>query len=261
LFLQPVSPALGVEVAGIDLAKALDEETFKRIERAWHEGLILLFRNQDIDEAQQTAFAARFGELASVLHKHGGRGAHPGVMYISNIVENGKHSDQCYVERPAMATMLYAMEIPSRGGNTLFANMYRAYETLADELKRKIDGRRAWHVYDYAGNPTKRGGVAADAPRFAHPVVRTHPATKRKALYVNRLMTEGIDGMPREQSDELLGFLFDHAEQPQFVYEHVWRPGDLILWDNRCTAHARTDFDASERRKLRRVAMLGDVPE
>ena len=159
-----------------------------------------------------------------------------------------------------MATMLDAMEIPTRGGNTLCANMYRAYETRPLELKRRVEGRKAWNVYDYAANPTKRGTAANDAPRFAHPMVRTHPATRRKALYVNRLMTESIEGMPREASAELLGLLFDHIEQRQFIYEHEWRPGDLILWDNRCTLHARTDFDASERRKLRRVAVLGDVP-
>jgi taurine dioxygenase len=269
---QPISPALGNEVRDVDLARPLDAAAFSRVLRAWHEGLILLFRDQDLDEAQQASFAARFGELGKVLNKHDGRGTHPGVMYISNIVENGKligalpdgemyfHSDQCYTEKPAMATMLYAMEIPSHGGNTLFANMYRAYETLPEQVKDKLVGKKAWNVYDYSGNPTKRGNVAGDAPRYAHPMVRTHPATQRKALYLNRLMTESIEGMPREESDELLGFLFEHCEQPQFVYEHVWRPGDLILWDNRCTLHARTDFDASERRKLRRVALLGEVP-
>jgi taurine dioxygenase len=272
LLLKPVSPALGIEVRGIDLAAPLDERTFKQIERAWHEGLILLFRNQELTEAQQAAFGARFGELGKVLHKHDGRGTHPGVMYISNVVENGKligalpdgemyfHSDQCYTERPAMATMLYAMEIPSRGGNTLFANMYKAYETLPREVKEQIQNKKAWNVYDYAANPTKRGEVNPDAPRCAHPIVRTHPATKRQALYVNRLMTESIDGMPREESDELLQYLFDHSEQPQFIYEHAWRAGDLILWDNRCTLHARTDFSDKERRLMRRIAVLGEKP-
>ena len=270
--LQAVSDALGIEISGVNLARPLEDAAFAQIERAWHDGLILLFRNQDLDEAQQAAFAARFGEPGKVLHQHGGHGTHPGVMYISNIVENGRligalpdgemyfHSDQCYSERPAMGTMLYAMEIPSRGGNTLFANMYRAYETLPAEVKHRIAARKAWNVYDYAANPTKRGSAATQAPRFAHPMVRIHPATRRKALYVNRLMTESIVGMSREESEALLGFLFDHAEQRQFIYEHAWRPGDLILWDNRCTLHARTDFDASERRKLRRVALLGDVP-
>ncbi len=268
----PLSPALGIEVGGVDLAQPLDDAAFARIRAAWYEGLILLFRGQSLDEAAQAAFAARFGPLAGVLNKHGGSGTHPGVMYISNIVENGKligalpdgemyfHSDQCYVEKPAMATMLYAMEIPSRGGNTLFANMYRAYETLPEALKARLDGKLAMNVYDYAGSATTRGQAAADAPRYAHPVFRTHPETGRKALYVNRLMTTAIEGLDAAESDAVLEQLFDHAEQPGNVYEHVWRPGDLILWDNRCTLHARTDFDASERRKLRRVVVLGEKP-
>ena len=272
LELKPVSPAIGIDIAGLDVSKPLDDATFGRVRQAWYEGLILLFRNQALDEKQQADFGARFGELGKVLNKHGGSGSHPGVMYISNIVENGRligalpdgemyfHSDQCYVERPAMATMLYAMEIPSRGGNTLFANMYRAYETLTDEVKAKLAGKKAWNVYDYQGNPTRRGMAAADAPRCAHPLFRTHPATGRKALYANRLMTVAIEGMAPAESDRLLELLFDHAERPEFVYQHAWRPGDLILWDNRCTLHARTDFDASERRKLRRVALLGEVP-
>ena len=268
----PVSPALGVEVLDVDLARPLAADAFERIRAAWYEGLILLFRGQALDEAQQAAFAARFGPLAGVLNKHDGTGTHPGVMYISNVVENGKligalpdgemyfHSDQCYVEKPAMATMLYAMEIPSRGGNTLFANMYRACETLPDDLKARLEGRRAVNVYDYANSATRRGAASAEAPRYAHPVFRTHPETGRKALYVNRLMTQSIEGLPPEESDALLAQLFDHSERAEFVYEHVWRPGDLILWDNRCTLHARTDFDASERRKLRRVVVLGEQP-
>jgi taurine dioxygenase len=270
----PLSSALGAEIRGVDLSQPVEDELFRRIEQAWFDHLILLFRDQRLDEEQQARFCARFGTLVASYNakRETAAGQHPAVMYVSNIRENGKligslpdgemhfHSDQCHTEKPAMATMLYAMEIPSRGGNTLFANMYKAYETLPEKIKARLVGKKAWNVYDYAANPTKRGEVNADAPRCAHPVVRTHPATGRKALYANRLMTESIEGMPREESDELLGYLFDHSEQPQFIYEHVWRPGDLILWDNRCTLHARTDFDASERRLLRRVAMLGETP-
>jgi len=273
LELKPVSPAIGIEIAGLDVSKPLDGATFGRVRQAWLEGQILLLRGQDLDEAVQAAFAARFGPLAGVLNRHDGAGRHPGVMYVSNIVENGKligalpdgemyfHSDQCYVERPAMATMLYAMEIPSRGGNTLFANMHRAYDALPHSVKQRLEGRKALNVYDYRNSATTRGAaVADDSPRCAHPVFRTHPDTGRKAVYVNRLMTRSIEGLPQTESNELLELLFDHCERAEFVYEHRWIPGDLILWDNRCTLHARTDFDASERRKLRRVAVLGEVP-
>jgi len=160
-----------------------------------------------------------------------------------------------------MASMLYAIEVPRNGGNTLFANAYAAYATLPDAIKRRIEGRRALNAYDYRAAATKRGDrIAEGAPSYAHPVVRTHPATGRKALYVNRLMTRRIEGLPPRESEELLALLFDHQERREFVYEHVWRPGDLLMWDNRCTLHARTDFSTDERRLLRRVTILGEKP-
>ena len=160
-----------------------------------------------------------------------------------------------------MASMLYALEVPSAGGNTLFANGYKAYATLPDAIKRRIDGRKALNAYDYDTAATKRGTRLADGvPSYVHPVVRTHPATGRKALYVNRLMTVRIQGLSEQESDALLDMLFDHQEQRQFIYEHVWRPGDILMWDNRCTLHARTDFSAGERRLLRRVTILGEKP-
>jgi taurine dioxygenase len=171
------------------------------------------------------------------------------------------HTDQCHQEKPAKGSMLYAIEIPSKGGNTLFANCYSAYETLSAEIKRRIAGRKAINVYDYDAASSKRGSKLREGiPYYAHPIVRTHPVTKRKALYVNRLMTLSIEGLEEAKSDALLNLLFDHQEQPQFVYEHVWRVNDLVLWDNRCTLHARTDFDKAERRLLRRVVIAGEKP-
>lgn len=270
---RPLSPKMGIEITGVDLAQPIAPELFREIEAAWHRTGVVLFRDQHIAEEDQVRFAGLFGELGRVLNKHGGASRHhPSVMFISNIRENGEligalpdgemmfHSDQCYVERPSAAAMLYAMEIPSRGGNTLFANMYEAYDALPDDLKTRLEGRRAVNVYDYANAATHRGAAAADAPRYAHPVFRTHPATGRRALYVNRLMTESIEGLPKDESDALLARLFDHAENPAWTYEHRWRVGDLLMWDNRCTQHARTDFDASERRLLRRCVVLGEKP-
>jgi len=271
--IRPVSAAIGAEVIGVDLSQPLSDADFKRIEAAWYEGLILLFRGQQLDEAQQVAFCQRFGTLAGVLNKHTGGGKHPSVMYISNIRENGQligalpdgemyfHSDQCYVEQPAMATMLYAMEIPKAGGDTLFANMYKAYDTLPADLKTRLAGLTAENVYDYDAAGTTRGSkIKEGVKHFAHPVFRAHPGTGRKALYANRLMTDHIVGMPLEESNDILNFLFDHAEKSEFVYTHQWTVGDLILWDNRCSLHARSDFDASERRKLRRITVLGEKP-
>ena len=160
-----------------------------------------------------------------------------------------------------MASMLYAMEVPSRGGNTLYANCFKAYEALPEDMKRRLKGKRALNAYDYDNAPTLRGEALPEGvKRFAHPIVRTHPVTGRKALYVNRLMTWSILDMPPEESRALLDYLFNHQERTEFVYEHKWTPGDLVLWDNRSCLHARTDFDPSERRRLRRVTVNGDVP-
>jgi taurine dioxygenase len=269
---RPLSPALGAEIIGVDLRQPLDDATFEQILAAWHQHLVILLRDQKLTEEDQVRFAERFGPPAKI-HTMQFMQKHPAVMLISNIREDGKpigalpdgemhfHTDQCHQERPAIASMLYAIEIPSKGGNTLFANAYTAYETLPFDLKRRIQGRKAVNSYDYDSAATIRGGdIPADAPSYAHPVVRTHPATGRKALYVNRLMTRRIEGLPPPESEELLNQLFDHQEEPQFIYEHVWRPGDILMWDNRCTLHARTDFSADERRLLRRVTILGEKP-
>jgi taurine dioxygenase len=269
---RPLSPALGAEIVGVHLKEDIDERTFAQIRDAWHEHLVILLRGQELSEDDQVRFAEKFGPPAVIHTKQFVRN-HPAVMLISNIREDGKpigalpdgemhfHTDQCHQERPAMASMLYAIEVPRAGGNTLFANGYMAYETLPDAIKARIAGRKALNAYDYDGAAMKRGTRLADGvPSFLHPVVRTHPATGRKALYVNRLMTVRIEGLPEHESDELLDTLFAHQERREFVYEHVWRPGDLLMWDNRCTLHARTDFSADERRLMRRVTILGEKP-
>jgi taurine dioxygenase len=269
---RPLSAALGAEIIGVDLSSPIDDQLFAQIRDAWHRYLVILLRDQDLSEEDQVRFAEKFGPPA-VIHTKQFVRKHPAVMLISNIREDGKpigalpdgemhfHSDQCHQERPAMASMLYAIEVPRAGGNTLFANGYAAYETLPDAVKRRIAGRKALNAYDYERAAMKRGTrLAAGVPSYAHPVVRTHPATGRKALYVNRLMTVRIEGLPEQESDELLDFLFAHQERPEFVYEHVWRPGDLLLWDNRCALHARTDFSPNERRLMRRVTILGERP-
>jgi taurine dioxygenase len=269
---RPLSPALGAEILNVDLSQPLSDALFDSIRDCWHDNIVVLFRDQHLSEADQVRFAERFGALA-LSHTKRYTTANPAVMLISNIRENGKqigalpdgemqfHSDQCYQEKPAMASMLYAIEVPGAGGNTLFANAYKAYETLPADIKRRLDGHKALHAYDYDAAAMKRGTRIKDGvPHFAHPVFRTHPATGRKALYVNRLMTIAIEGLPEAESDELLDVLFAHQENPAFVYEHVWRVDDLLMWDNRCALHARTDFSSDERRLMRRVTVLGERP-
>ena len=269
---RPLSASIGAEIVGLDLSQPMSDALFAKVLDTWHQNLVILFRDQQLREDDQVRFGALFGPPA-VSHTKRFTTANPAVMLISNIRENGQmigalpdgemhfHSDQCHQERPAMASMLYALEVPSKGGNTLFANAYKAYETLPESIKTRIEGRKAHNAYDYQAAATHRGTRLREGiPSCWHPAVRTHPATGKKALYVNRLMTIAIEGMPEEESDRLLGTLFDHQEQPQFVYEHVWRPHDLLLWDNRCALHARTDFSAAERRLLRRLTILGEKP-
>jgi len=269
---RPLSASIGAEIVRIDLSQPMGDALFAKVLDTWHQNLVILFRDQQLREDDQVRFGALFGPPA-VSHTKRFTTANPAVMLISNIRENGQmigalpdgemhfHSDQCHQERPAMASMLYALEVPSKGGNTLFANAYKAYETLPESIKTRIEGRKALNAYDYQAAATHRGTRLREGiPSCWHPAVRTHPATGKKALYVNRLMTIAIEGMPEEESDRLLGTLFDHQEQPQFVYEHVWRPHDLLLWDNRCALHARTDFSAAERRLLRRLTILGEKP-
>ncbi len=162
--------------------------------------------------------------------------------------------------------MLYAMEIPSEGGNTLFSNQYKVYESLPEATRQRIEGLKAVNSfepgrYDNYALTLARGATPSAALSWAHPMVRTHPATGKKALYVNRLMTESIVGMTRDDSRALLESLFEHQEQPQFIYEHRWTRGDVVIWDNRCVPHARTNFDALALRKLRRVTVSTDKGE
>jgi taurine dioxygenase len=269
---RPLSPALGAEIIGVDLGRPMTAALATQLLDAWHQNLVILLRDQKLAEEDQVRFAECFGPPAKIHTRQFVRN-HPAVMLISNIREDGKpigalpdgemhfHTDQCHQEFPAKASMLYALEVPSKGGNTLFSNAYAAYETLPESVKRRIDGRKALNAYDYDAAATKRGTRLADGvPSYVHPVVRTHPATGRKALYVNRLMTVRIEGLPEQESDALLDMLFDHQEQRRFIYEHVWRVGDILMWDNRCTLHARTDFSADERRLMRRVTILGEKP-
>lgn len=279
LEIKPLSPALGAEIAGVDLRQDLPAETVAAIIDAWHEHLVILLRDQELTEDDQIRFARHFGALQKrtrppeAINEYGHTKYPELTMLVSNVRDNGKligslpdgemhfHSDQCYLEKPAAGTFLYAIEVPSAGGDTLFLNMYKAYETLPAELKARIDGRKALNAYLYNTTTRAVNGAKVDFdahPHYVQPIVRTHPATKRKALYVNRLMTFTVEGLDDADGTALLDALFDHMEQDTFIYAHHWRVGDLVLWDNRCTLHARTDFSDRERRMLRRYVVMGD---
>ncbi len=160
-----------------------------------------------------------------------------------------------------MGSSLYAIEVPDEGGNTLFSNCIKAYEALPEDWKLRLTGLKALNYYDYAGNATLRPDqVSPDVPQWSHPVLREHPETGRTAIYVNRLMSMLIEGLPPTESDEILEFLFDQIEKPEFIYEHVWTVGDLMMWDNRCSVHARTYFSPNKRRMMRRVTVRDTMP-
>jgi taurine dioxygenase len=279
LVVKPLSPVLGAEIVGVDLRQDLSAETVAAIVDAWHQHLVILFRDQTLSEEDQMRFAEHFGVLQRRSRPPEARNEkaiikHPETtMLVSNIRENGKligslpdgemhfHSDQCYNERPAKGTFLYAIEIPSQGGDTLFLNMYKAYETLPSALKARLDGMKALNAYLYDSTTREGNEEKLDLsvhPHYVQPIVRTHPDTKRKALYVNRLMTCSVEDVDAAEGKALLNQIFAHIEQDQFIYPHKWRVGDLVLWDNRCTLHARTDFSDKERRMLRRVVIAGD---
>lgn len=270
--------ALGAEVCGINVKHPLNEEQESFLRDAWHQNLVIVLRgDQTVSADDQMRFCKVFGEVGARTRAVGNEpeDAPKDVMYVSNVRENGKligslpegemqfHIDQCYTQCPAKGTTLYAIEIPQVGGDTMFANLYAAWETLPQHLKGVVEGRTALHAFERGayGVLTRDENVSsADTPRASHPVVCTHPDTGRKLLYVNRLMTERIEGLPDDESEDVLGQMFEHIERPELRYVHKWRPGDLLLWDNRCTSHARTDFDPNERRHLRRFTIRGERP-
>jgi taurine dioxygenase len=268
----PLSQALGAEISGVDVAH-LNDSDFAEIRAAWHAHKVLLIRGQRLDTAAQTAFARRFGDIQVVRSAAHILGEQQPVMHVSNRLVDGKpgvlpdgemqfHTDQCYYEKPSRMTMLFALEIPKQGGNTLFLNAAAAFAALPKARQAELSRFHVKQVYDYDGAPTvKTGDIRDDAPHFVHPLVIRHPETGVPVLYANRLMSERIVELDRDASDKLLAELFDHMEQRRFIYEHTWRVGDLVMWDNLAVMHARTDFDPAEARILRRCTVAGERPQ
>lgn len=275
----PLSPVLGAEISGVDLRRELTPGEVEQIRAAWHEHIVLVIRGQDLTLEEQKRFAANFGDLGerkrakSETYRKKIEGLYqtdPHTLLVSNIKVNGQaigafgegemwfHIDSGYAEKPYKYTFLYGLELPSVGGNTRFVNTYMAYDKLPDEIKRKIAGRKALHVHEYKrAERVDTSADVSDAPHWSHPIAITHPETGQKALFVDRLMTFRIEGMPHEESEALLNYLFDHAENPDFIYEHEWKLKDLIMWDNRATIHGRTWFPENENRLLRRCTVEG----
>jgi taurine dioxygenase len=274
----PTGAAAGCEITGVDLARPLDDAGFAAIERAFNDHGVIFFRDQNVTPPQQVGFTRRFGEIEfNIFGERWSVAGSPEIVVVSNITEDGRpigvrragenwHSDMCYTARPPRGTMLYALEVPGLHGLTLgdteFASAQAAWEALPDPIRHRIEGRQA--VFDFTGRkrafPPTQTEIDRNPP-VRHPIVRTHPFTGRKCLYVMRDDCTGIEGLEAEEAEALIAALADHIVKPAFIYRHQWRPGDLLMWDN-CTVQHRAiqDYDMPQRRLMHRTTMGGAVP-
>jgi taurine dioxygenase len=275
----PAGAALGAEVMAGDL-RALDDDGFARLVKAWHEHAAVLFRDQTLTDHDLIAFSRRFGDLDIAPVQENGRrfvDGMPEIYIVSNVKVNGEaigslgdgeaawHTDMSYVAKPPKASILYALEVPRRGGNTAFCSMYAVYESLPDALKARIAGLTIKHDGAYnSGGYLRHGVTPAGDPRTSpgalHPLVCTHPDTGRRLLYLGRRRNAWIAGMDLAESEALLDELWACVSQPDVAWEHVWRVGDLVLWDNRSTMHRRDAFDPGGRRIMHRTQIKGEAP-
>ena len=274
----PSQRALGAEIQGVDVRKILTDE-FESIYHAWLDHQVLLFQEQRLTDEDLVAFSRRFGELDFAPIQETGRRfveGYPEIYVVSNVIENEQpigslgageaswHTDMSYLDDPPKASVLYALEAPREGGNTYFCSMYRAYESLPESLKRRIAGLTLKHDATYnSGGYVRQGTVAIDdpinSPGCYHPLVCTHPETRRRLLYLGRRRNAYISGLTLSESEALLDELWSYAIAETSVWHRVWQVGDLVLWDNRCTMHRRDSFDASSRRIMHRTQIKGEV--
>ena len=277
--ITPANDAIGAEVHGLDL-RQIDPVTFDAIHQSWIDHQVLLFRGQSLTDKDLIAFARRFGDLDLAPIQENGRrfvDGHPELYVVSNVVENGVaigslgageavwHTDMSYLPSPPKASMLYALEIPPTGGDTWFSNMYAAFDSLPEDLRRRATGLRVKHDGTYnSGGYIRQGVTATDDPRESpghlHPLVCRHPESGRQMLYLGRRRNAYIEGLDLPASEALLDALWAYAEAPAISWGHQWRVGDLVLWDNRCTMHRRDPFDANARRVMHRTQIKGAAP-
>lgn len=273
----PLLGALGAEIRGVDLAKPLDDSSFAEIHAAFLEHQVIAFRDQRLGPGDQLAFCRHFGEIDTYPFVKPLEG-YPGVIPIIKEPETavnfggGWHTDTSYMPKPPMATVLYGVDIPENRGDTMFANMYAAYEALSDGMKRLLDGMSAVftaaavhgasgaYAHVKAGDQEKRADEEQAQNREVHPVIRTHPETGRKGIYVGRFHVERFSGMRVDESRPLLDFLTAHAVRAEFTMRFRWRVGTLLMWDNRCVQHNALNDYPGLRREVHRVTIKGDTP-
>jgi alpha-ketoglutarate-dependent taurine dioxygenase len=262
---EPSAGPCGAEVRCGPL-QAIDDATFREVHRAWLDHLVLVFRDQRLTDEDLAAFAERFGPIKPVPRRHGQRGggdeARESLVHVvSNVVQDGVaigilgsgdvdwHSDMVAFAEPPSASLLHALEVPPSGGDTLFMNMYLAWETLPEDVKRRIVGLRLKHAV--------AGGSSGAGTGASHPIVCTHPETGCNALFLGSRANTSVEGLPAPESEELLALLWGHVMQWRFIWRHQWRVGDVVVWDNRCLLHARQAFDPGARRVLHRTQVQG----
>lgn len=276
---RPVTEAVGAEISGVDL-RSLSDQDFAVIEQAWTRHSMILLRGQQLSDDDLLAFSRRFGELDPPPNQERGRISPPGypdIYVVSNVLdakgdpigalgagEAAWHTDMSYLDTPPDASMLYALEIPPVGGNTWFCGMQAACDALPADLRRRIEGRRIKHDGTYnAGGYLRQGVTPTDDPMAApgawHPAILRHPANGRATLYLGRRRNSYVEGYSPEESDALLAELWAHTIQRRFVYEHVWKLGDLVMWDNRSTMHRRDEFEGTARRIMHRTQIKGTM--
>lgn len=277
---RPFADTVGVEIVGLDLSRPLNDVDFARVHKAHLDHHVVVFRDQQITPQQQIDFSRRFGVLQIHVLKQFLLANHPEILIVSNIVENGQplglgdagkywHSDLSYKELPSLGSMLYAQELPSEGGDTLFADMHLAWDTLPEHLRKAVEGRSAVHSYTSryrdghnAQNwrPTLTPEQLAQVVVVSHPIVRTHPESGRKALFVSEGFTTHIVGLPEDESQQILNELYAHSVRPEAVYRHKWAPNDMVFWDNRSLIHLAGGTPDHLRRRLHRTTIQGDAP-
>ena len=275
--ISPLSKALGAEITDVDLRQPQDEAAVKAFRKAFDDSIFVVFRGQELSEEDQVRAAGYLGKV-HVRRRENYKRDPGGVfdtpfMLVTNIVENGKpigvfgdgemwfHHDTSYYPEPHRATLLYSMKLPSWGGNTCFSNMYKAYENIPRPLRDKLEGKKVLQVHDYKRRERLDiDKIDLDTVRHQwQPIIITHPATGRKSLYISRLMSAQIEGFSKAESEAALEQLFDISEDPAIVYEHEWKLGDLVIWDNWCSIHARKDFPRDQPRLMRRLTIEGQA--
>jgi taurine dioxygenase len=272
MIVTPTGAAIGAVVDGVEL-NDLEDRVFNAVREAWLRYQVLLFRDQRLDDAALIAFSRRFGELDWAPVQEDGRRFVPGlpeIYVVSNVIENGVaigslgageavwHTDMSYVDDPPVASLLYALEVPRRGGDTSFCSMYAVWEALPAGLREEVRGLRCKHDGTFNSGGYVRAGVRAtddprESPGAVHPLVCRHPETEREVLYLGRRRNAYLVGLALDRSEALLDRLWSSVSDPAHCWTHKWRAGDLVLWDNRCTMHRRDGFDASERRVMHRT--------